>query len=248
MSRDNRRNGEASGGKNKKHRKNKHKPNNNSIPKNELRRMRKENIFRGPKPDRVTNKIETHDPTRPFTLAACQKCGITEWDDKSTCTDHEPPIVIGVSGQGMMPAASGIFCNVDSKLNSSFLLHSDKLNRCERDLLGFLAALNKVKSYITSRGETDDTQSKRITQIIIKHDGVTKGFTGRSRDKRYENLALQFDNLVDELGELNGVPTVVKFWKIRNKTMAQRLAESALEDWEEAKVQVKSTAEMGAQE
>jgi hypothetical protein len=84
----------------------------------------------------------------------------------------------------MMPAACGIFCNVDSEFNSSFLLHNDKLNRCERDLLGFLAALKKVKSHITSKGKADDTQSKRITQIIIKHDGVTKGFAGRSRDKR----------------------------------------------------------------
>jgi hypothetical protein len=145
--------------------------------------MRKENVFR-PKPDRATNKIETHDPTRPFTLAACQKGGITECDDKSTCTEHEPPIVIGVSGQSMTPAACGIFCNVDSEFNSSFLLHNYKLNRCESDLLGFLTTLKKVKSYITSKGEADDTQSKRITQIITKHDGVTKGFSGRSRDER----------------------------------------------------------------
>jgi hypothetical protein len=186
MSRSHRHNGEASGGKKKKHRKNKHKPNNNSTPKNELRRMRKENVFHL-KPDRVTNKIETHDPTRPFTLAACQKCGITECDDKST--EHEPPIVIGISGQSMMPAASGIFCNIDSNFNSSFLLHNDKLNRRERDLYGCLAALKKVKSYITGKGEADDRQPKRITQIIIKHDGVTKGFAGSSRDKRYEKLA-----------------------------------------------------------
>jgi hypothetical protein len=243
----NRHSGEASGGKNKKHRKNKHKPKNYSAPNNELRRMRKENVFR-PKPDRATNEIETHDPTRPFTLAACQRCGVTECNGKSTCTEHDPPIVIGVSGQSMMPAACGIFCNVDSKFNSSFLLHNDKLNRRERDLHGFLAALKKVKSYITSRSEANDRQSKRITQIIIMHDGVTKGFAGSSRDKRYENLALEFDDLVDELGELNGAPTVVKFWKIKNRTMAQRLAESALKDWEEAKVQMESRVVMDAQE
>jgi hypothetical protein len=81
MSRTDRYSGEASGGKNKKHRKNKYKPKKNKyrdgkLPKKQV--LRKETIYAPPKsskPHRIGNQIEVHDPARPFTVLPCEACG-----------------------------------------------------------------------------------------------------------------------------------------------------------------------------
>lgn len=182
------------------------------------------------------NQIETYDPARPFALAPCQACGFTVCDDKTTCTDHESPIVIAIGREGKFPTACGVFCNINSIYNTTFMLHDDKLGRSEADLHAAVAALKQVQTFITTKTKRNSLQSKRITQIIIKTktDWLGKGFAGSTDHYCYRKLSLEFDNLVDELGEHSGIRPVVKFWKVPGRNTAQQLAEATLRGWEEA--------------
>lgn len=232
--------GETPHGERQKRRKNKYKPKkDNRFRRSKLptkQELRKEHIYNPPKVFNKHSQIETYDPARPFALAPCQACGFTVCDDKTTCTDHESPIVIAIGRQGKLPAACGVFCNINSIYNTTFMLHDDKLGRWEADLHAAVAALKQVHAFITTKAKRDSLQSKRITQIIIKTNSnwLGKGFAGSTDHYRYRELSLEFDNLVDELGEHSRIRPVVKFWKVPGRNMAQQLAEATFRGWEEA--------------
>ena len=237
--------GEVPHGEHQKRRKNKYKPKkDNRFRRSKLptkQELRKEHICIPPKAfnkNETSNQIETYDLARPFALVPCRACGFTVCGDKTTCTDHESPIVIAIGRQGKFPTACGVFCNINSPYNSTFMLHDDKLGRFEADLHAAVAALKQVHTFITTKTKRDSLQSRYITQIIIKTNSnwLGKGFAGSTDHYRYKKLSLEFDNLVDELGEYSGVRPVVKFWKIPGRGMAQQLAEATLRGWEEAMV------------
>ena len=243
MSRTQHHSGEAAQEEHKQRRKNKYKP-------------RKGNKYRGPKHytnkelrqehispqtlDKAPNRnhVESYDPTRPFALAPCQACGLAGSVEKTTCIDHESPIVIAISSKCKSPTACGIFCNINSIYNTSFVLHDDKLDARKADLHATIAALKQVHAFIFTKTRRDSVQTKDVTQIIIKTSSswLTQGFAGSTDHYRYNDLSLEFDNLVDELGEYRGIRPIVKFWKVQGRNMAQQLAESTLRGWEEAKV------------
>jgi hypothetical protein len=242
MSRTDHHSGEAPHGEHQKRRKNKYKPKkDNRFRRSNLpskQELREEHIYIPPRAsnkDETANQIETYDPARPFALAPCQACGFTVCDDKTTCKDHESPIIITVSSRGKSPTACGVFCNINSIYNTTFMLHDENLVRMEADLHAAVAALKQVQAFINIKTKRDSLQSKRITQIIIKTNSnwLGKGFAGSTDHYRYRKLSLEFDNLVDELGEHSGVRPVVKFWKVHGCNMAQQLADSTLRGWEE---------------
>lgn len=253
MTRTERHGGEASGGKNKKHRKNKFKPKKSNKQrtrkihtKDELSCLPKSTVHIRPqstKPQQNTKLTEVHNPVRPFALAPCQTCGSTSCRDRSTCTSHECPVVIAVSSKSRCPTACGIFCNINSFYNTTYMLHGS-YNRNAADLHTVIAALKQVHSFVTAKQKRDALQTKRITQIIIKTKSswLVEDFAGKGDRSNYEELALEFDNVVNELGERIGVPPDIKFWRIHGNTMAQQLAYSTLTGWREANAQLELQA------
>jgi hypothetical protein len=257
MSRTDRYSGEASGGKNKKHRKNKYKPKKNKyrdgkLPKKQV--LRKETIYVPPKsskPHLIGNQTEVHDPARPFTVLPCEACGAVVCKDRSACREHEAPIVIAIHSKGKDPAACGVFCNISSSYNTTFMVHKGNLKFGEADLHAAIVALKKVCDFVTTvekKERRGSPQSKRITQIAIKTSSswLVDGFAASSDHLRYEKLALEFDNLVDLLGELNETPTVVKFWKAKAGTALQ-LADATLKGWEVAKARMEAEVQVDGQ-
>lgn len=236
MSRTKRHDGETAQDEHKQRRKNKYKPKKDNRYRGTKRytneELRKEHIYVPPK---TSGQVETYDPARPFALAPCQVCGLLD-DEKNTCSDHNSSIIITISSKGKTPTACGIFCNINSIYNTTFVLHADKLDRREADLHAVIAALQQVRAFMTTNAKRNSLQTKHIPQIIIKTGStwLGQGFAGSTDHYRYDKLSLEFDKLVDEIGEYDGVHPLVKFWKVQGCTMAQQLAESTLRGWEEA--------------
>lgn len=88
------------------------------------------------------SKVEDHDPIQPFTLAPCQLCVIGNCSGQGT--GHESPIIVAISSRGKSPAACGIFCNINSPYNKTFMLHGETLNRREIEIHSVIAALKQV--------------------------------------------------------------------------------------------------------
>jgi hypothetical protein len=131
------------------------------------------------------------------------------------------------------------------------MVHKDNLKFGEADLHAAIVALKKVCDFVTTvekRENRGSPQSKRITQIVIKTSSswLVDGFAASSDHFRYEKLALEFDNLVDLLGELHETPTVVKFWKAKAGT-AHQLAEATLKGWEKAKARMEAEVQVDGQ-
>jgi hypothetical protein len=184
-------------------------------------------------PQLAANEIEVHDPTLPFTLAPCQLCGVGECGDRSI--GHELPVTVGTCGVGTLPSACGIFCNVSSAFNETFMLHGN-LTRREIGSHTAIAAAEQVHALCRTKKYK---QAKIITTIIIKTNSKWFGykFAGRedsSMDKRYSVLTEAFDNALDALTECSGVRLMVKFWKVNRFTAAVQLATSTLQGWKEA--------------
>jgi hypothetical protein len=184
-------------------------------------------------PQLAANEIEVHDPTLLLTLAPCQLCGVSKCGDRSI--GHESPVIVGICGVGKSPSACGIFCNVNSAFNKTFMLHGD-LDRRELAIHTAIAAIEQVHALCRTK---QYKQAKKITTIIIKTNSKWFGykFAGRedsSMDKRYGVMTEVFDNALDALTECNGVRPVVKFWKVNRFTAAVQLATSTLQGWKEA--------------
>jgi hypothetical protein len=197
--------------------------------------LRNEDIYVPPQLE--ANEIEVHDPTLPFTLAPCQLCEVSKCGDKSI--GHELPVIVGICGVGRSPSACGIFCNVNSAFNKTFMLHGN-LDRHELAIHTAIAAIEQVHALCRTKKYK---QAKRISTIIIKTNSKWFGyeFAGRedsSRDKRYSVLTEVFENALDALTECNGVRPVVKFRKVNHFTAAVQLATLTLQGWKEATAQM----------
>lgn len=162
----------------------------------------------------ITTLIENHNPARVFTLAPCQSCGSNV--DNDSCAGHEHPIVIGVGSKGKNAAACGVFCNLSSAYNTSFILNDEKLEHHEIELHSAVAALKLVATFMAANLKRRDIEYKDTKQIIIKTSSswLVHKFTAASREHfRYKHLSCEFDDLVDRLGKFTGVRPIVKFWK-----------------------------------
>jgi len=214
MSRTKRHDGETAQDEHKQRRKNKYKPKKDNRYRGTERytneELRKEHIYIPPE---TSGQVETYDPDRPFPLSPFQARGLVVGDEKNTCSDHGSPIIITISSKGKTPIACGIFCNINSIYNTTFMLHDDKLDRREADLHASIAALQQARTFIATNTKRNSLQTRHITQIIIKTSSawLGQGFAGSTAHYRYDKLSLEFDKLVDEIGEYNGVRPLVKF-------------------------------------
>jgi ribonuclease HI len=189
------------------------------------------------KPD--TRQTEFHDPTEPFTLAPCQiyriiKCG-------NTSAGHESSIVVAINSKGTSPAACGIFCNVNSEYNGTFMIHGDDLDRRRISIRTAIAALERIKPYLTSKGQKNAPEAERTTQIIIETSSkwLVKWFaarkTAQSGQFYHKKLLQEFDKVAGSMGKRNDGRLNIKFCKTESCTVAQQLAESMLKGWKEAR-------------
>jgi hypothetical protein len=148
-------------------------------------------------------------------------------------------VVVGIGGEGKLPTACSIFCNVNSAYNKTFMLHS-KLDRREIAIHTAVAAVEQFHALCRTK---EYKQAKKITTIIIKTNSKWFGykFAGRgdsSMDKRYSVLTEAFDDALDALTQCNGVRPMVKFWKVKGITAAIQSAASVVQPWKEATAQM----------
>jgi ribonuclease HI len=182
------------------------------------------------------DSIETYHPRRPFVLAPCNICGITECGKDED--GHGSPIVISISGlEHRSTSACAVFCNINSPYNKTTLLHQPNYSIPQVELKAAVLALEQVKAFIAAEAtEEAITQTK---QIIIKTDSIyiTADKQTRSRLKKCKHLIREFNELLTDLGEMHYGKLSIRLWRVlneRNQT-AQQLAETKLAGHEETR-------------
>lgn len=147
--------------------------------------------------------------------------------------------MIDIRSIGRHPAACAIFFSRASSYNVIFLIHDAKLNRREMDLNTLILALRQLHAFMLANSGDTAPPAICIDQIIIKTHSrwFDRRFFGGKSHYRYKGLMREFKVAVDELAECNGSRPLVKIWKLHGRTIAQQLAESKLQRWQEAQVQ-----------
>ena len=175
------------------------------------------------------DNIETYHPRRPFVLAPCDICGITECGKEED--GHGSPIIISISGvKHRSTSACAVFCNINSPYNKTTLLHHPNYSIPQVELKAAVLALEQVKAFIAT--EATEEAITQTRQIIIKTDSIyiTADKQTRSRLKKCKHLIREFNELFVELGEMHYGNVSIRLWRVSNerKRMAQQLAETKL--------------------
>lgn len=206
----------------------------------------------------------------PFVLGECDLCKIcehgcqprqeiqlihcsgAEWCDcYETRTAHGEAIIIATdgacrnNGYANAEAAVGIFCNVDSNNNRSFVLNDARPTSQRAELSAAIHALREARNMFVN----GNLHGKRLQEVVIKTDSAylvnsMTTYIIKWRDNDYTNARgrpVVNQDLFRELdaicNRLNDIGIQARFWLVpRSQNMqADKLANAALDgiDWKD---------------